>query len=92
LIENTIDAAVQFHLPDQTLVIRADNQDSFQGPVDAKLGVNDELTRILKLVAQRASGSDRRVEVSPAQDVRLGVHRTPEARFADIKDFPFETH
>jgi haloalkane dehalogenase len=27
-----------------------------------------------------------------AQDVLPGVHRTPEARFADIKDFPFKTH
>ena len=27
-----------------------------------------------------------------AQELRPGVHRTPEARFADIDDFPFEPH
>ena len=27
-----------------------------------------------------------------AQELRPGVHRTPEARFAEIKDFPFEPH
>jgi haloalkane dehalogenase len=34
----------------------------------------------------------REQPASTAQDVRPGVHRTPEARFADIEDFPFETH
>jgi haloalkane dehalogenase len=27
-----------------------------------------------------------------AQEVRPGIHRTPEARFAEIDDFPFEPH
>lgn len=31
-------------------------------------------------------------EASTPQGVRPGVHRTPDARFADIKDFPFKTH
>jgi hypothetical protein len=36
LVEDTIDEPLRILLPDQTLVIRADNQDSFQGPVDLK--------------------------------------------------------
>ncbi|MBR9803772.1 alpha/beta fold hydrolase [bacterium] len=38
---------------------------------------------------EEAAGKNHVVE---AQQVRAGVHRTPEACFADIKDFPFETH
>ena len=27
-----------------------------------------------------------------AQELRPGVHRTPDERFANIKDYPFEPH
>jgi hypothetical protein len=36
LVEDTIHKPLRFSLPDETLVIRADNQDSFQGPIDLK--------------------------------------------------------
>jgi hypothetical protein len=42
LVENTIDKPLRFSLPDQTLVIRADNEDSFQGPVDLKQHLVDQ--------------------------------------------------
>ncbi len=55
-------------------------------------GINlDELTGMHEVATQRAS-VDRRTKVDTAQGVLPGVHRTPEARFANIEDFPFETN
>ena len=39
LLEYQIDEPLEFRLPDETLVIRTDNKDSFQGPVD--LNINE---------------------------------------------------
>jgi len=52
----------------------------------------DELRGVLKMAAQRVSGGGQRAKVSTTHDVRPRVHRTPESRFANIEDFPFDTH
>ncbi len=59
LIEHRIGKPLELALPEETLVIRADNQDSFQGPIE--ISVSDELAKSSEtMTSGTAGGSSQR--------------------------------
>jgi haloalkane dehalogenase len=92
LIEHVPSMDLIFMLPNPTLNIRADNEDSFQGPLSSEtLGLedNDDNAGIGDDNGDPVPGCDDEPEIMTTADGTEFV-RTPDACFNDLPDWPYK--